>query len=191
MTFGWVLLSAHIMAVCLTWERFPHMSPVSVASGLRPQRGSAGSGLTEPSQTLHTHAYMGPCELCISKTFPACLLCVTHSFLGTFRVRKGLPFLLVLCWKWRATGGCHLPDNAAPQYPPLWPSPGATPSKAPPWWWGLNTHTHKIKLRRLIQQAAKVILQGHFHSGDSRHMPKNCFTEQSTHKGKRKLYLKF
>ena len=134
------VIHTHTMSVCLTWEWVRAMSPSVL--GLRPLSGSAGSELTESSQTLHTHVFMGPCELCISKTFPTCLLCVTHSLSGTCRVRKGPPFLLVLCWKWMATGGCHHPDNVAPQYPPLWPSPGATPSTVPPWWWGLHTHAH-------------------------------------------------
>lgn len=78
----------------------------------------------------------------VSSAYQKHSLHVTHSLSGTCRVRKGSPFLLVLCWKWRAAGGCHHPGNVAPQYPPLWPSPGATPSTAPPWWWGLCTHTY-------------------------------------------------
>lgn len=190
-------LSAHTMDECLTWEWVLHMSPVSVASGLRPRPGSAGSELTEPSQTLHTHVYMGPCELCISKTFPTCLLCVTLSLSGSFRVRKDPPFLLVLCWKWRAAGGCHHPDNAAPQCPPLWPSPGATPSTAPPWWWGLHTHTHthKMKLSRLIQWAAKVTLTRPYPTLWQHRLclarpatasPQNCFKQQWANRAKRK-----
>ncbi len=76
-------LNTHTKDVCVTWERVVLMSLVSVASGLRAQLGSAGSELTEASQITHTHVYVGPCELCISKTFPTCLLCVTHSLWGT------------------------------------------------------------------------------------------------------------
>ena len=131
-------------------------------------QGQSWQSLHRPCTLMST---WGPvCELCISKTFPTCLLCVTHSLLGTLRVRKCRPFLLVLCWKWRAAGGCHHPGNAAPPYPPLWPDPGATPSTAPPWWWGLDTHTHThTHTQNQTKQAysANVTLQGHFHTADS------------------------
>lgn len=72
---------------------------------------------------------------------PTCLL--AHPFsLGDFQAQEDPPFLPVLCWRWRTAGswGYHLPGNVAPQCPPLWPSPEATPSTSAPWW-ALYTHT--------------------------------------------------
>lgn len=121
---------------------------------------SRGSGLTEPSQTLHTHVYMGPCELCISKTFPTCLLHVTLSLFGDFGGEKMPPILTCSLLKMKGGGGLPSPWQR---------SSTVSPSLTKPW--GDSFHSSTIvggsrHTQNQIKQAYSAKVALHFHNAD-------------------------
>lgn len=93
---------------------------------------------------------MGPCELCISKTFPTCLLHVTLSLFGDFGGEKMPPILTCSLLKMKGGGGLPSPWQR---------SSTVSPSLTKPWGdsfhsstiVGGSRHTHRITLSRLIQ----------------------------------------
>ena len=127
-----------------------------------PGPGSAGSELTGPPQTSTTHVCMGPCELCISKTFPTCLLRVTHSLWGDFQGEKKRASILT-CPLLKMKDGGGLPS-------PWQCSATASPSLTRPWGDSFHsstmvvgskhtqthTQTHTIKLSLLLKSLSKA-----------------------------------